>query len=254
MRTPEAAMFAQSEFKEWAEKNKLEPTESYVFDRHLRGLNPSESRVLDVGTGAGRFLFSLAQLGFKNLVVIDVCEELLQVARQRSRQKNVPIEFHAMDASSLQFQDAAFDLAIAMQQVICFIPDDESRMRALSEFSRVLKPGGTLLLSVLPYEGRWYNRAISLAALPLKLMRQERKKLSASYLPWLRNGGKPNLNYLFSRQPYTYWFRTQALYSQLENVGFEILEVKSSRMILENKETFQHGGSLYLVARKRATH
>lgn len=244
--------FAGSEFGEWAHKSHLEPAESYFFDRYLRDLDPEGTRILDVGTGSGRFLFNLATRKFRALTGIDICDELLEVARKRAAETGAPIEFTRMDVSAMKFPDGCFEVVLAMQQVLSFISARDQRERALKEIQRVLKPGGLLLLSVLPFEGRRINLLASISTLPIKIFRGESRYASKNYLPWLRTAGKPNFRYLFSRQPYIYWFSTKKIIGQLERLGFDIIEAKSSRMIRNGETVFRHGGSLYIAAKLKA--
>ncbi|HEX6481310.1 MAG TPA: methyltransferase domain-containing protein [Ktedonobacteraceae bacterium] len=119
---------------------------------------PTGSDVLDVATGRGAILFPAAeQVGPDGQVIgIDLAEQMvLETARDIEQRgvKNARVQL--MDAEQLTFPDASFD-AVLCGYALFFFPDIE---QALSEFYRVLRPGGRLGVSV-PCGGderwRWY--------------------------------------------------------------------------------------------------
>jgi demethylmenaquinone methyltransferase / 2-methoxy-6-polyprenyl-1,4-benzoquinol methylase len=106
----------------------------------LCALRPGE-RVLDVATGTGDLAFlAAAAVGPEGEVVaVDSCVPMLQVARQRQRGA---VDFQEGDAMDLRFPDASFDVV-----TIGFgLRNVADRDRALREFRRVLRPGGRLMV------------------------------------------------------------------------------------------------------------
>ncbi|MCY1647812.1 class I SAM-dependent methyltransferase [Caulobacter sp. SL161] len=114
----------------------------YVLDapmtERLRLLNGG--RALDVGCGEGRFCRILRAEGF-DPVGWDPTVELLEAARARDP-GGTYIEGRAED---LAFADASFDLVVSCLSLI----DIGAADRAIAEMTRVLKPGGTLLVANL---------------------------------------------------------------------------------------------------------
>lgn len=115
-----------------------------VLDRALAGR--TGLRVLEIGCGAGGMLGPLARYGRVQGMDIDL--EYLAYCRQRGFD-------HLLCGSGhdLPFRDASFDL-IALFDTLEHIPDEK---KALAEVRRVLRPGGTVFLSVPAYEWLWSN-------------------------------------------------------------------------------------------------
>lgn len=108
-------------------------------------------RLLDLGCGAGRHAFQALRLGAR-VVAFDYSEgELRDVASMVSAmdaEGQVPSEAASTcargDATTLPFPDGSFDRIIA-SEVLEHIPADET---AISELARVLRPGGTMAVTV----------------------------------------------------------------------------------------------------------
>jgi ubiquinone/menaquinone biosynthesis C-methylase UbiE len=120
------------------------------------------ARVLDVGAGRGASLFpAAAAVGVTGKVVgIDLAPAMVkETARAiaESRLTNASIEL--MDAEHLTFVDASFDYVLCSFAYF-FFPHLE---RALAHFFRVLRLGGTVLLTARGPEDeywRWYERRL----------------------------------------------------------------------------------------------
>ena len=99
-------------------------------------------RFLDVATGTGIVPRRARERcpGLERLTGLDLTPGMLAVARE----KGEGIEFVEGDATDMPFEDGAFDI-LTCQQGVQFFPD---RARGLSEFRRVLAPGGRVFVSV----------------------------------------------------------------------------------------------------------
>ena len=103
---------------------------------------------------------------------------------------------------------------------------------------------------MLQYGGRRWNPLLSAVVLPVKLLKRELGALDPRYLPSLRFHQRWNTEYLWSKQPYLYWFARDEFQALILRHGFEILQVQTSRSIREGLPAPRTGGMLFVVARK----
>lgn len=98
-------------------------------------LPKNDLKILDAGCGAGAALSYLSTFG--KTIGVDKSEEALKYARKRGRVKKG-------DITNLPFKDNTFDLVFCHEVLYHrWVEDDK---KAISEFHRVLKKGGLLLL------------------------------------------------------------------------------------------------------------
>jgi len=99
--------------------------------------------ILDVGTGSGRQCIQYAANG-GNVYGVDVAMKFLRVARYKASLRRLRVEFVASDGCALPFRDEGFDLVACCGSVLNYCEDFRL---AVHEFSRLLKRGGTLVVS-----------------------------------------------------------------------------------------------------------
>ena len=126
------------------------------FDR--LGLRPGD-RVLDMGCGAGRHAFEMYRRGADVVAFDQDADELAGVLELFAAMKEageVPAGAEADikegDALQLPFADEEFDRVVAAE-VLEHIPAD---IQAIAELARVLRPGGTMAVSV----PRWFPEVV----------------------------------------------------------------------------------------------
>jgi len=128
------------------------------------GLRDGEA-LLDLGCGFGRHAFEAARRG-ANVVALDAGrDEVVGVANMFAAMRHagelVAYEPHTAcvqgDALHLPFPDASFDRVIA-SEVLEHIPHDEL---AMAELARVLRPGGTIAVTVPRFGPELLNWALS---------------------------------------------------------------------------------------------
>ncbi len=126
------------------------------FDR--LGLRPGE-RVLDLGCGAGRHAFEMYRRGADVVAFdqdVDELERVRDMFAEMRRAGEVPdgaeADVKEGDALALPFADGEFDRIVAAE-ILEHVPAD---LQALDELVRVLRPGGTIALTV----PRWFPEAV----------------------------------------------------------------------------------------------
>lgn len=105
----------------------------------LDSLRPETGRAIEIGVGTGRFAEPLGVT-----YGLDPTREMLQPARDRG------IDVVQGVAEAVPFADDTFDLALVVT-TICFV---DSVDRMLAEASRLLQPGGSILLGYIDKESR----------------------------------------------------------------------------------------------------
>jgi len=110
----------------------------------LRRARPLTGKVLDVGTGKGRFAVALARRGV-NLTSVDISAEEQHCAALEAIYAGVTQQIHFVvgDAAALPWPKASLDAVVTLN-AIHHLADP---CRVFSEMLRVLKPGGKLVLA-----------------------------------------------------------------------------------------------------------
>ncbi|WP_137284738.1 class I SAM-dependent methyltransferase [Halorussus salinisoli] len=130
------------------------------FLDEFRARLPAGGRVLDAGCGAGRPVAETVAREY-DLVGLDLSREQVGMARER-----VPDgRFVQGDMTGLPYADESFDGIVAYHSVI-HVPT-EDHPTTVREFSRVLRPGGHLLMTIgaSEWEGRnddWLDTGVEM--------------------------------------------------------------------------------------------
>jgi SAM-dependent methyltransferase len=154
-----------------------------------------DEQVLDVGTGRGLLLIGAARrLTTGKSTGIDVWSTKDLSGNSLARtEANVEaegvkdkVELRSDDARKLSFPDSSFDVVLS-NLCIHNIPEEKGRAQACREIARVLKPGGTALISDFILTG-FYRKVFAEAGLetsrtglnllsypPLRVVRAEKK-------------------------------------------------------------------------------
>src|SRR3954463_13989229 len=105
------------------------------------------AKSLEIGAGTGYFSLNLLQTGVvREAACTDISPGMLATLERNAQTLGLDVETAACDAAELPFEDASFDLVLG-HAVLHHLPDLD---RCFAEFSRVLKPGGTLFFAGEP--------------------------------------------------------------------------------------------------------
>jgi 2-polyprenyl-3-methyl-5-hydroxy-6-metoxy-1,4-benzoquinol methylase len=113
------------------------------FSRFLRPEHIAGKEVLEVGCGMGTHASMLARAGAR-LTAIDLTERAIEVTKRRFEVFDLKANIQRADAENLPFADQSFDTVWSWGVI-----HHSSRFEScLSEITRVLRPGGHLMLMV----------------------------------------------------------------------------------------------------------
>lgn len=135
IRTYNAAAVAEY----YAALSYLTPCEQLLFDTFLK----PGMEILDLGVGGGRTTPYLSSIA-KRYVGVDYASSMIAGCRKKFPQ----LEFAVGDAADLSpFPASSFDAVIMAFNALDYVFPYESRLRALRQIHRLLRPGGVLIFS-----------------------------------------------------------------------------------------------------------
>lgn len=136
--------YFQKNAKQWDQIRALQGSDAAIEDAFLKAARPLEgARLLDIGTGTGRMLEVFAD-HIAQGIGIDGNAAMLSVARARLLKAGLQhCQVQMGDMYALEEADNSQDIVI-LHQVLHFANAPE---RVLAEASRVLAPGGQLLMA-----------------------------------------------------------------------------------------------------------
>lgn len=123
-----------------------------IWSVSLLAIEPTDS-ILEIGFGVGATIQKIAASASKGYVAgVDFSHTMVRVARKRNAKaiKAGSVELKYGNAISLPFKDAVFDKVLSIHSLYFWLDP----LKAFAEIGRVLKPGGTVTLTLLSRE-RW---------------------------------------------------------------------------------------------------
>jgi SAM-dependent methyltransferase len=244
------------EFEKWANIEDINPEEKYIVEKYF-DRDPQKS-IVEAGTGGGRILLEMYEMGFRNLTGFDYVPEMIDVANHRKGE--LDITFDVEDATNLSYPDASFDQAFYSQQILSLMPDGGGRLSAFQEASRIVKPGGLLVFALLCFDARMQKNIYLPYLSYLKLFRKlTGSKQDSQYIPWLIHHGKFNWPALVDRGDRTYWYKIDEIYQVCEHIDLEVIslgtrvQVQQGKMCGSKAEILAEKmeGAMYVICRKK---
>ncbi|HSW37410.1 MAG TPA: class I SAM-dependent methyltransferase [Candidatus Saccharimonadales bacterium] len=173
-------------------------------------------KALDYGCGAGRSTRLLRQIGFEQVVGVDVNQEMLDMATE----KEIPgISYERIESGVLPFKDNTFNLAFS-GLVILEISSAPEVHKVLGELHRVVAPGGAVIILTCTREGH-LNGSDSFE--PVLTVEQQANLKSGDAVPTrVKETGQVFTDYYWSEE----FLRTA-----LQEAGLKVLEVRLSKAV-----------------------
>ena len=119
-----------------------------VLEERFPDKAKADLKILDVGTGPGFFPRILSEAGYY-VTAVDYTEDMLEKAKENTKEYQSQIEFYRMDAQNLGFENNQFDVVISRNLTWNL----ENPVQAYKEWFRVLKTGGI----ILNFDANWYG-------------------------------------------------------------------------------------------------
>lgn len=101
-----------------------------------------EGNVLEIGAGTGANFPYYSKVKVERLVTLEPNPYMLDQAKRRAKEFELPVEFHQGMAETLPFNDDEFDTVVATL-VLCSVSDPQ---KVFQEMRRVCKQGGKIVL------------------------------------------------------------------------------------------------------------
>jgi SAM-dependent methyltransferase len=144
-------------------KSKLNfPCENLIrlFSGRYIPIPPPPAKVMDHGFGHGNSLVYYASLGYE-CAGCEISEYLIDEVEALFEQHNTPIDLRIIQELMLPFEDNTFDIVVSWD-ALHYNGSRDAVQTTIKELHRILKPGGTILLSTLHPETGMMERMKSL--------------------------------------------------------------------------------------------
>jgi ubiquinone/menaquinone biosynthesis C-methylase UbiE len=164
----EKAVNTESTSREYAlnfYSTEKESASLFCFDTHLlESIIKPGSKVLDVMMARGRHVLHFARKGH-NIHGNDLNPHMVKFVSNDLEKEGLKAKLYNLDATNLsKIRNKTFDCVICMYNSLGCIPKSANRQQAMNEFSRVIKPGGLVVVHCYNKEGQvwtisdiWWN-------------------------------------------------------------------------------------------------
>lgn len=202
--------YAQNPFTEW---KRLETPYSHLeFLSTIRLIEryfPAQGKVIDVGSGPGRYTIELLRRGYRT-TLFDLTQEQLEIAEQQIAVLGLEAEQVVQgDARAMSlFSNSLFDAGLLMGPLY-HLSEGSDREKVLDSFYRILKPGA---VGIIAYLNAWGLIQTGMADFPAKYE-------DAAFLHSMLDEGGIGI---------WYWSNPRRAKEEIEHTGWEIVSYASA--------------------------
>ena len=119
-------------------------SETIMIEKYIS----KNSKILDLGCGAGRTTINLYKKGYKDIVGLDISDKFINYATNYCKENKLNIKFIHGDATKLDFaKNNSYDAVIFSYNGMQCIPGKKNRDNVIKEVYRILKPGGIYIFT-----------------------------------------------------------------------------------------------------------
>ncbi len=224
-------------------QKELEGIQRERWKNQLKRLLPANQQhnVLDIGTGPGFFTIILEELGYNSITGLDVSEKMLEVAKgniQKYGKENSRIQLLQMDAQNLEFDPESFDIIVSRNLTWNL----QNPQQAYSEWLRVLKPNGSLLI----FDANWYA-FLDNESLEKEFEAKRQQAIDEKLEDYWKGEGvnEEKMEWIVQQLPLTYQQRPQwdiDYFSSLEGISVET-EENFGDLVWDYEEQLNYGAT-----------
>ena len=113
---------------------------------------PKDAAMIDVGGGASTLPDDLLSKGFKDITILDISREALEVSKNRLANKAHVIQWLEADITTVQLKPNHYDLWHD-RAVFHFLTKPEDRQKYINTLQNAVKPGGHVLIATFGLNG-----------------------------------------------------------------------------------------------------
>lgn len=224
-------------------QKELEGIQRERWKKQFKRLLPENQnlKVLDIGTGPGFFIIILEELGYSNITGVDYSYKMLEVAReniQKYGKENSSIRLLQMDAQNLEFDPESFDMIVSRNLTWNL----QNPQQAYSEWLRVLKPNGSLLI----FDANWYA-FLDNESLEKEFEAKRQQAIDEKLEDYWKGEGvdEEKMEWIVQQLPLTYQQRPQwdiDYFSSLEGISVET-EENFGDLVWDYEEQLNYGAT-----------
>lgn len=189
---------------------------SIAIEKLFEGVNPSNKRIVDIGSGIGGMALYLAKTYNAHITGLEINPWMVEESRRRIPQNIAHlIDFLLLTDNNLPFPDSSIDI-VCSKGVFAHVQDKEPLFK---EIFRILKPGGLFLINdwLSSEQGHWsenVRKMVELDGLTEIIMFAETDE---SYSAILNNAGFKNI--LITDQTLEYSAYNRTIVEKLQSLS-----------------------------------